>query len=145
MKNRALEAKSGADAGESSDDHRGHDIERAPRPDFLDARTGLARTLRGVLVAPVLRAFRLLATVQFLGFGQVLPTFMPGGAKQPRLDCGEIAERDPLDFGTDKVLHDGWQIVVEPRLEHGTGETSNDIAVRDNPAGGKTGEGGDHR
>ncbi len=65
--NRALEAKTGADADDSSDDHRGHDIERAPRPDFLKGRTGLAGTLRGVLVAPVLRAFRLLATVQFLG------------------------------------------------------------------------------
>src|ERR1700736_4850086 len=91
MKNRALEAKTGADAGDSSDDHRGHDIERTPRPDFLNARTGLARTHRGVLVAPVLRAFRLLATVQFIGWGEVLPPCMPGGTKQPRLDCCEIA------------------------------------------------------
>ena len=76
---------------DSSDDQRGHDIERAPRPDFLKGRSGFAGTVHGVLVAPVLRAFRLLATVQFVGYGQVLPAFMPGGAEQPRLDRGEIA------------------------------------------------------
>ena len=36
---------------------------------------------------------------------------MPGGA---------VAARDPLDFRTDKALHDARQIVVEPSLEHGT-------------------------
>ena len=31
---------------------------------------------------------------------------MPGGA---------VAGRDPLDFGTDKALHDARQIVIEPK------------------------------
>src|ERR1700730_13924548 len=31
-----------------------------------------------------------------------------------------FAARDPLDFGSDKALHDARQIVVEPRLEQGT-------------------------
>jgi hypothetical protein len=60
-----FEAKTGADADDH--DHRGHEIEPAPRPNFLKGRTGLAGTHGSVLVAPVLRAFRLLATAQSLG------------------------------------------------------------------------------
>src|SRR5580704_12335994 len=66
-RNRAFEAKTGADADDSSNDHRGREIERAPRPDFLKGRTGLTGALRDLLVVPVLRALRLLATVEFLG------------------------------------------------------------------------------
>jgi hypothetical protein len=52
-----------------------------------------------------------------------------------------FAARDPLDFGSDKALHDARQIVIEPSLEHGaqhfTGKTNDDVAVLDKPAGEK--------
>src|SRR5438105_12765118 len=43
--------------------------------------------------------------------------FCEANATAPRF---LFAARDPLDFGSDKALHDARQIVVEPRLEHGT-------------------------
>src|ERR1700730_10565862 len=68
--------------------------------------------------------------------------FRKGNATAPCL----FAARDPLDFGSDKALHDARQIVIEPSPEHGAqhfaGKTNDDVAVLDKPAGEKRVEGG---
>ena len=57
-----------------------------------------------------------------------------------------FAARDPLDLGANKTFHDDRQIVVKPSFEHGTqhlaGQTNDDVAVLDKPAGKERIKGG---
>ena len=96
---RALKAKTGANAGDSSDDHCSHDPERAPRPDFLIGRIDFVG-IPSVRVGPVLMVI-LPVTLHLVGRGQARRAVVPGTAKQARFDCGEIA----TDEGLPRRLH----------------------------------------
>ena len=80
----AFEGKAGTNPGDSGDDHRRHDVERAARPDFLISGIGnMGRFRAGLRVRPLLLSI-LRIVRRIFRLGQVVR--MLARAKQARLD-----------------------------------------------------------